>query len=181
MTTENALLQQMPDEVPVFRDIHMDRLVPGDAADIDAMLTRDPGIRDWITWIHDIEGEAAIAQAITAMDPTQTRQYGIKEGDKLVGYAAISVTADATPGVYDVAYFLDKPARGQGVITKAISALLMVAISRLQASQFRAYIADDNEASQRIATALHFTRTEEEITDPKLGRKERRWEKVIDE
>ena len=145
------------------------------------MLSRDPGIRDWITWIHDITGTEAIAKAIADMDPRQTRQYGIKQGDELVGYAAISVTADGTAGVYDIAYFLDKPARGYGIITKAVSALLMTAISRLQASGFRANIADNNDPSQRIATALHFDKTDVEITDPKLGRKERRWEKMIDE
>ena len=176
MSTQLSVQESMPDTVEVFRDISLRVLATQDAADIADILVRDPSIRELVTWVHGIEGEAAIAEALSNT-PSGTKRYGIRNGDKLAGYLALS--KGDQEGSFDLGYFLDPDERGQGVITKSVAALVATAISKLDASRLRAYIADDNEASQRIVKAFGFERTETVKHDEILRADERLWEMVI--
>lgn len=174
-------LENMPAEISILGDIRMFELTPDDAAEINAIALKDPDVRRRITWMHDKLDEVAIAEGITAIDPASMKQYGVRRGDKLVAYLALSADRQDPPGTYYISYFLDTDERGGGIITKSLASLLMSAATNVGASCFRANIEDDNEKSQNVIKAVGFERTEEVIWDEVLQCHERRWQKDLDE
>ncbi|MCB9823062.1 GNAT family N-acetyltransferase [Candidatus Nomurabacteria bacterium] len=157
------------------------RLQVDDSERIFEILQSDPDIsKYYVTWTAGIKSQEDVEARINNFVESHAARYGIFFNGELVGYIGIWKVVDNTrEDEYDIGYFCDPKYRGQGVVTRATSALVASATQNVKVSSFALYIADRNQASQAVARNLGFTRTEETIVDEILKIEERRYERIL--
>lgn len=157
------------------------RLQVEDSERIFEILQADSDIsKFYVTWTAGIKTKQDVELRINGFIKSHAARYGIFLNGELVGYIGIwKVIDNAREDEYDIGYFCDPKYRGQGIVTKASSALIAAATQNMKVSSFALYIADRNQASQAVARNLGFTRTEETIFDEILKIEERRYERIL--
>ncbi len=157
------------------------RLQVEDSERIFEILQADPDIsKYYVTWTAGIKTKQDVELRINGFIKSHAARYGVFFNGKLVGYIGIwKVEDNAREDEYDIGYFCDPKFRGQGVVTKATSALIASATQNVKVSSFALYIADRNKASQAVARNLGFSRTEEVAFDDILKIEERRYERIL--
>ncbi len=167
--------------VAVREGVELTPLVADDAAPLLEIITRDPSIGSRVTFAALVIDEKAFYEqlAIIAEDPELIR-YGIRENGRLVG--VISFWKDPgffgqtpEPDGYGFGFFLDKTARGRGLISQSVEALMSRAKQVLPVGVFIAFCEDDNEASKAVLSRTGFTPTDEMYGEPTHGWQERKY------
>ncbi|HVX24502.1 MAG TPA: GNAT family N-acetyltransferase [Candidatus Saccharimonadales bacterium] len=169
----------LPRIVPVENDLHLRRLQPVDAHRIFEILRADPEIKTRVTWVSGHNSVGDLQDTIEGFDRRQSPRYGIIAQEELVGYVGLFRSPISSTG-YDMGYFCDPAARGRGYVPKAVATLMALTQSSERVSSFGLNIADDNIASQAVASKLGFVRTDVVIRDMVLDCDERRYERVVD-
>lgn len=157
------------------------RLQVEDAGRIFEILQSEPDIsKYYVTWTAGVSSKQDVEDRINNFVESHAARYGIFFQGNLVGYIGIwKVESNVHEDEYDIGYFCDPKYRGQGIVSRASSALIAAATEHLKVSSFALYIADRNQASQAVAKKLGFSRTEETAVDEILQIEERRYERIL--
>ncbi len=163
--------------MPLGSDASLRVLVSGDAEAIGAIIADNPEIRQYVGWIKGLETVQDIRDRLELFQEKKALRYGVVKEGKLVGYVGMFRFPDNKfDGEYDLGYFLDKEARGEGLVTRGVEALISEAESHLDPSplSFALYIEDGNTESLAVADRTHFEASD--FTAPNdLGVEERRY------
>ena len=159
----------------------------GDSKQLLAILARDPGIRQRVTVASRLVDTSTIEQEIAqiAADEGLIR-YVIVQGETVIGL--ISLWRDEgffgqapEQGGYGFGFFLDPLARGKGVVTVSLQALMTTCKAVLPVRVFMAFCEDDNPRSSAVLVKLGFELTNEVYGEPTAGWQERKYRLPITE
>ncbi len=155
-------------EVPVLQSVAVREnvalrpLSPDDAGELLRVLEADPEIRHRVaiaSKIHTLDDVLTEVEKYR-QDPTTIR-YSLFENDRYVGLVSFW-NDDGLFGLapdlhaYGFGYFLAPDARGRGLVTDAVRALMNIAEADLEAERFIAFCEDDNVESTRLLEKLGF-------------------------
>jgi RimJ/RimL family protein N-acetyltransferase len=148
--------------------VETDRLVlrcwkPGDARAMRGSLDRNnQHLRPWIPFMKDeprsLQESAEWLRGIrAAFDLRQNFRYAVFDADedKLLGENMLLTRAG--PGAFEIGYWTDKDATGQGVASISSCALIRVAFEIEKADRVEIMCAPENAASAAIPQKLGFT------------------------
>ena len=174
-------------EIPGFEQINVNDtvtlrpLTEADGINLLSILSKDPLIRDRVSFAANINSIDQYQDQLNkvAEDPGLIR-YGIHEEDELVGL--VSFWRDdgffgQTPEQdgYGFGFFIDPDARGRGLITTSVEAVMARAEASLHVGRFMAFCEDDNTASQAVLGRLGFQPTGDVFGEPSNGWQERKY------
>lgn len=173
--SEEVLVREMPLEVPVDQHVSIRLFVPEDAQRIYDMVTDDPDILTHIGWLDECKTVEDIAERISLVNQADSYRYGIIEDGKVVGYVGLWPSHKSPePYEFDIGYFLDPKARGRGLVTKSVNALIDAAGKNISVDSFALFIREANLESQAVAKRLGFAATDFMFKDPQ-GLQQRRY------
>lgn len=153
---------KMPLEIAVEGDVVLQILRPEDASEFFQILEDNPDIREFITWMQVLDSEEKVRDKLRDFQMHRALRYGIKRGDKLVGYMGIWRDPDEDKFIqYNIGYFLDKASRGKGVVGKSLDQLLSEAELRLDVDRFSAWVEVENESSANVLLGLGFKKDQQ--------------------
>jgi len=146
-----------------------------------AILENDPTIRKRVGFAATVNSQAdylAQLKAIAA-DPGLIR-YGIHERGRLVGMVSLwrdegFFGQEPERGGYGFGFFLDETARGRGLMTNSVAALMNCVEANVKVRMFLAFCEDDNQASKAVLAKLGFSSTDEVFGESSHGWKERKY------
>lgn len=156
-----------------------------DAAAILAILDADPSIRDRVgvaARLHTVNDvELLLKEEVD--DPTVIR-YVIEEKDYVVGMvnlwrAGNYFEGKADPDDYGFGYFLAPSARGKGLVTDSLTALMDVVAKSLPVKKFIAFCEADNAASGAVLKKAGFEKTDVTWQDNEHGWLEQKYAKTV--
>ncbi len=114
---------------------------------------------DWLPW-QKFEDPEATRGFLTSMAEGRgagtKRLFGIWVDDELVG-GTLFPTLNAHSGVGEVGVFLAAPARGQGIVTRTVTAMLDWAFTERDMRRMEWRCAPGNAASRAIPAQLGFS------------------------
>lgn len=154
-------------------------MLGSDAASLLACLDADPSIRERVTVAAAMRGpEDVQAQVVRYKQDNGLIRYVIVEYGKVVGL--MSFWRDSgyfgqkpNPHAYGFGYFLAPDARGRGLVTDSLRALMDAAQANLHVEAFMAFCEDNNSASSSLLVKSGLLPTEISYTEPKHGWAER--------
>ena len=141
-------------------DVRLTDLEPWHAEQL-AELFRAHGadFYDWLPWegFEDVEGARGFIDGFTQGRGEGTRRlYGIWVGDELVG-GTLFPSINARSRTAEAGVFLAASARGRGIVTRAVAAMLDWAFTERGLHRVEWRCAPGNLASRRFAERLGFT------------------------
>jgi len=116
---------------------------------------------DWLPWadlVRDVDSARAFLQRYadrTARD--EGRIYGLWLDGRLVGGTLFRVF-DVDDELCEIGVWLSPEARGQGLVTQAVQAMIDWAVDVRGIHRIEWHCVPENEASRAVATRLGFTR-----------------------
>lgn len=178
---------------PVFERIHvrdgviLRPLESADASELLAILDADPSIRERVgvaSGLHSVDDVVALAAKEKGDD--ELIRYVIVENEHVVGmvnfWRAGEFFGDkADPDDYGFGYFLAPSARGRGLVTDSLSAIMIVASARLHIKRFIAFCEADNAASGAVLKKAGFEKTAMQWKDDEHGWLEQKYARSIPE
>ncbi len=117
------------------------------------------GLYEWLPWEHMEETDAARSFLTSFTDgrAADTRRlFGIWTGDELVG-GVLFPSLNTRSGIGELGVFLAEPARGQGIVTRAVEAMIAWAFEERGLRRLEWRCAPGNESSRAIPQRLGFT------------------------
>jgi RimJ/RimL family protein N-acetyltransferase len=141
-------------------DVHLADLEPWHAEHL-AELFRAHGadFYDWLPWegFEDVEGARGFIDGFTrGRGEGNRRLYGIWVDDELVG-GTLFPSINARSRIAEAGVFLAASARGRGIVTRAVAAMLDWAFTERGLHRVEWRCAPGNLASRRVAERLGFT------------------------
>jgi len=175
----------MPFEVTIEGGLSLRILQPKDAEVIFVMLKQDPEISARVTWIHGVKTQQDVEDRIKDFQKKRSLRYAIIMAGDVVGYIGMwpdegYMDKNAPEGTFGFGYFLKPEARGQGIVHKSSLALMHQAEAVFQIKYWRAYVEDDNRASQAVLKNLGFAPTKGVFDEPVMHTAERCWERTVE-
>ena len=156
-----------------------------DAEVLLGILDQDQSIRDRVGVAAKLKPEEDVRDEVQDMlkDDGLIR-YVVVEDDLVVGLVSLWRDSGyfgqkADPDAYGFGYFLAVEARGRGLVTDSLMALMQVASDNLKISQFLAFCEADNQSSGAVLEKVGFRATSIAYTDPSNGWVEQRYEKNL--
>ena len=134
-------------------------LRPWTEEDVPALVEAcgDPEIAHWIPLIPSPYTEAhALAFVRGEATPGEDYSFAITRSDGVVGAIGMGVNSMGYRG--RIGYWVARPARGQGVCTRALRTLSRWALDELRLERLELITDPDNVASQRVAEKVGFMR-----------------------
>lgn len=186
-------MQRLSLRSPVFEKITvrdgvlLRPLASEDADDLLAILDADPAIRERVgvasrlysaedvnTLVKEEQGDAELIR------------YVISENNMVVGllnfWRAGEYFGDkADPDDYGFGYFLAPSARGRGLVTDSLRALMEIAAANLPVQRFIAFCEADNTASGALLQKAGFEKTDTAWDDAEHGWVEQKYAREIGE
>ena len=180
-------LRKMPalQKIDVRESVVLRPLVTTDAAALLAVLESDPSIRERVGFasrIHPSDDAERLTEE-EKDDPNLIR-YAICEHDIVVGLVSFWRAGEffgdkANPDDYGFGYFLSPSARGRGLVTDSLSALMTVAAENLPITTFIAFCEADNAASGALLQKAGFEKTDVTWDDAEDGWVEQKYARTI--
>ncbi len=156
-TTQQKHEGVMPREIFVEEDTLLRVLGPKDASKFFDILEDNLDVRDFITWMRDLDTEEKVRSKLQDFQEHKALRYGIICKDQLAGYVGMWRDPDEGRFIqYNVGYFLDKTSRGKGVVGKSLNRLLSEAELNLDVGRFSAWVEVGNESSANVLVRLGF-------------------------
>ena len=118
-----------------------------------------PDFYDWLPWegFEDVEGARGFLESFAKGRGEGTRRlYGIWVDDELVG-GTLFPSINARSRTAEAGVFLAASARGRGIVTRAVAAMLDWAFVERGLHRVEWRCAPGNHASRRVAERLGFT------------------------
>lgn len=118
-----------------------------------------PDFYAWLPWegFEQVDGAHGFIESFAKGRGEDTRRlYGIWVGDELVG-GTLFPNLNTRAGSAEVGVFIAEPARGRGIVTRAVAAMLDWAFTERGLHRVEWRCAPGNEPSRRIPQALGFT------------------------
>jgi RimJ/RimL family protein N-acetyltransferase len=150
-------------------------LAADDAGEVLRVLEADSAIRHRVAVASKMHRAEDVFAEIEnySQDPTLIR-YSLFEDGRYVGLVSLwnddgLFGMPPDPHAYGFGYFLDPKARGRGLVTDAIKALMDTATTYLGAERFIAFCEDDNEESIAVLKKLGFLADSETHYDDASG------------
>lgn len=174
----------MPFEFAIEGGSSLRILQPKDAEDIFAIVKQDPEISDRVTWMHGVKTQQDVEDRIKDFQKKRSLRYAIVMAGDVVGYIGMwpdegYMDKNVSECTYGFGYFLSPEVRGRGVTHKSLLALMHRAEAVFQVKYWRAYVEDDNQASQAVLRNLGFAPTDGVFDEPVMHTAERCWEKAV--
>jgi RimJ/RimL family protein N-acetyltransferase len=186
---ETSGLSRLPEAFPVRDDmwggdiVTARRLTEADALPMYGIIARNPDIKRYFTWPHDVESpEETAAEIARYADGSVAVQYGLVTEENMIGYVSAYHDKDRN-GVTDtrnvgIGYFLDGSSRRQGIITSAARAMTLLVETNLKPDSVYLDIAEGNDASLGVADKLGYLATGRATFNETLGLYEFRFERL---
>jgi len=157
-----------------------------DATEILDALEADPQIRERVTIASRLFTPEDVAAEVERAETTETflLRYVIVEHEKVVGMLSFWQDLgyfgyEPAPNTFGFGYFLHPDARGRGLVTDAIKAMMDAAQAELTVDSFIAFCEDDNAASVHVLNKMGLQATDQTFTEPTTGWTERKYEKDL--
>lgn len=133
-------------------------LETGDAAELYALVRANPDLEEWMPWAA--EQDLAATERFIAAGEEQLRdgngfQAAIEPEKGIVGVLGLH-TIDWVNRNTSIGYWLAKGARGRGLMTAAVSAVLDHAFGELELHRIEIHCAPENRPSRAIPERLGF-------------------------
>lgn len=174
-------------EVQIRAGVVLRPLREEDARELLAILDSDPSIRDQVTAAARFHSEEDVKQEVASYtaDASMIR-YVIVSEDQCVGLISFWLDTgyfgyEPEPHVYGFGYFLSPAARGKGLVTDSIKALMNTASSNFPVAAFIAFCTDENVQSTAALKRLGFESTDRIFAEPNHGWLERMYEKRVED
>lgn len=171
--------------INVHEGVTLRPFVIADAVAILAILEQDPSIRERVgvaARLHTVNDVELLLDE-EGDDPNIIR-YVIEEKDQVVGMVNLWRAGDyfegkADPDDYGFGYFLAPSARGKGLVTDSLMALMDVAAKNLSVKKFIAFCEADNAASGAVLKKAGFEKTDVAWQDNEHGWLEQKYAKTV--
>lgn len=182
--------QQLDDirqKISVRNGVVLRPLEEVDAPAVIEALDADPSIRDRVTVAAQLKTEKDVRReaAESRHNPILVR-YVIEEQGEVVGLITLWRDNDyfgpgrtPNPNAYGLGYFLHPTARGRGLATDSLAALMNAAQAKFRIDSFIAFCEDDNSDSIAILRKLGLGPTSKTFDEPVNGWRERMYEKKV--
>jgi RimJ/RimL family protein N-acetyltransferase len=133
-------------------------LRPWTEDDVDAMVAgcNDPEVARWIPTIPHPYTEADARAFIRGEVRSDHQALAVEVDGRVVGGIGLGLNAHAHRG--SIGYWIARPARGQGICTRALRLLARHALEDLGLQRVQLFTDPDNAASQRVAEKVGFQR-----------------------
>lgn len=187
MAKSKQQLDDIRQKIPVRSGVLLRPLEAADAPAIIEALEADPSIRDRVTVAAQLKTEKDVQREAAASrhNPILVR-YVIEEEGKVVGLITLWRDNDyfgpghtPNPNAYGFGYFLHPAARGRGLATDSLSALMDTARDKFHVDSFIAFCEDNNSDSIAILRKLGLGPTPQTFDEPINGWRERMYEKKV--
>lgn len=172
--------------IRVDEHIYLRPLENGDAPAMLAILDMDPSIRESVTAAARMRDESSFYDEVKFINQSPDLiRYAIVHDDILVGLLSFwkdggYFNADPIPNGYGFGYFLAPSARGKGIVTTSLLAVMDVAERCLTVDSFMAYCEDGNNRSKQLLQNIGLQPTDDTYAEPSQGWIERRYVKKVD-
>jgi RimJ/RimL family protein N-acetyltransferase len=176
---------------PVFETINvrdgvvLRPLEGADAHQLLAILDADPSIRERVGVASGLHTPGDVVKLVAAeQGDDELIRYAIVENEHVVGlmnfWRAGEFFGDkAEPDDYGFGYFLAPSARGRGLVTDSLQAIMTVAAAHLPIRRFIAFCEADNQASGAVLKKAGFTPSGTAWHDDEHGWTEQKYLKNI--
>ncbi len=180
-------LHKVPElqEIVVRDGLLLSPLRPEDQEAILDILDRDPEIRDRVGFAAKVDSPESYAEQLDeiAADPGLIR-YAVREEGSVVGLMSFwrdegFFGEQPEPDSYGFGGFLDKEARGRGIVQESLRVVIDLAKEHLVVGNLMAFCEDDNVKSMAALRAAGFEPTDEVYGEPNQGWQERKWRMKI--
>lgn len=156
-----------------------------DATVLLAILDADPSIRERVGFASRLHAVDDVARLLEVeKGDKEIIRYVIVENDSVVGlinfWRAGEYFGDkADPDDYGFGYFLAPSARGRGLVTNSLTALMAVAVMHLPVKKFIAFCEADNAQSGSVLKKAGFEQTDVSWKDDEHGWIEQKYSRVV--
>lgn len=156
-------------------------LQASDATELLSILDADPSIRERVGVASGLHAERDVERLVEKeREDTELIRYCILEDDRVVGLVSLWRAGEyfgdkADPDDYGFGYFLAPSARGRGLVTDSLTALMAVAAAHLPIKRFIAFCEADNTASGAVLQKAGFEKTSVSWQDNEHGWTERKY------
>ena len=153
-----ALIAAVASLSPQLDALGIRPLVAGDAAERYALVRANPDLEEWMPWAAE-QDLAATARFVAAAEKQLREDDGFQaaiapEG-KIVGVVGFH-SVDRVNRNTSIGYWLAAPARGRGVMTTAVRALVDHAFGEWGLHRIEVHCAPDNHRSRAVPERLGF-------------------------
>jgi len=186
VVVEQQDLSSLHRTIPVRDGVELRPLQASDAAEILSALEADPEIRKRVTIASRLFTPADVEAEVKRAETTETflLRFVIVEQGKVVGMLSFWQDLgyfgyEPAPNTFGFGYFLHPKARGRGLVTDAIVAMMDAAQAELTVDSFIAFCEDDNAASVHVLNKLGLQTTDQTFTEPTTGWTERMYRKEV--
>ena len=156
-----------------------------DASAVLAAINADPSIRMRVTVAARIFTEEDVRNEVAKYKTNEgLLRYVIVEDKKVVGLISFwrdngFFGQEVEKDTYSFGYFLNPAARGRGLVTDSLKALLQAAQESLRINAFIAYCEEDNASSIAVLENLGLKATGKVYKEPSTGWIEHLYEKKV--
>ncbi|HWJ43457.1 MAG TPA: GNAT family protein [Solirubrobacterales bacterium] len=133
-------------------------LEAGDAAELHALVKANPDLEEWMPWAAEQDlaaTERFVAEAEAQLRDGKGFQAAVEPGDRIVGVVGLHAIDWVNRGT-SIGYWLAEGARGRGLMTGAVRAILDHAFYELQLHRIEIHCAPGNRPSRAIPERLGF-------------------------
>lgn len=143
---------------PTLVSLGIRPLTTGDADELYALVRANPDLEEWMPWAA--EQDLAATERFIAAGEEQVRegngfQAAIEPEKGIVGVLGLHAI-DWVNRKTSIGYWLAKGARGRGLMTNAVSAVLDHAFGQLELHRIEIHCAPENRPSRAIPERLGF-------------------------
>ncbi len=146
--------------LPIDDDVHLADLEPWHAEQLAGLFrAHGPDFYDWLPWqgFEEVDGARGFVDGfVRGRADGARRLYGVWVGGELMG-GTLFPSINARSGIAEAGAFLASPARGRGIVTRAVAAMLDWAFDERGLHRVEWRCAPGNLASRRVAERLGLT------------------------
>jgi ribosomal-protein-serine acetyltransferase len=143
---------------PTLVTLGLRPLEAGDAAELYALVRANPDLEEWMPWAAE-QDLAATERFIAAAEEQRRDEKGFQAAlepeEEIVGVVGLH-EIDWVNRNTSIGYWLAKSARGRGLMTTAVRALLDYAFHDLELHRVEIHCAPENRPSRAIPERLGF-------------------------
>lgn len=156
-----------------------------DSTAIIDILDADPSIRQRVTVAARMKTEAEVQLEVDSLktDPDHIR-YALIDNNETMGLVSLwrdegYMTGQPDPRVFGFGFFTHPEARGRGLVTDSVKALVETVQTNLDVDSFIAFCEDNNTDSIAVLKNAGFEPTDKVHQEPENGWAERMYKKEV--
>lgn len=172
-------------QVTVRGGVTLRPLQPSDAGKLLDILDADPSIRERVGVASRLHSTRDVQQLLESeKDDTNIIRYVISDHGSVVGMINFWRAGDffgdkADPNDYGFGYFLAPSARGRGLVTDSLIALMEIAAKHVPVERFIAFCEADNSASGALLQKAGFEKSDVSWEESKHGWITQKYQKAV--